>query len=112
MNNKAKYDIIIEALYKLTKEKLPVESRLALYGSRARGDARRDSDWDLHIVIPGEGEMTIEEISKWANPFEDLGWDFDEYFSTMAYTSEGWKRRSFLPYYKNVEQDKIIIYGN
>lgn len=29
-------------------------SRILLFGSRARGDARPDSDWDLYVIIEGD----------------------------------------------------------
>lgn len=37
----------------------PVE--LWLFGSRARGDARADSDWDLLVVVPDAAPPTVTE---------------------------------------------------
>lgn len=28
----------------------------------------------------------------------------------LVYSHKGWAKRSFLPFYKNVEKDKIILY--
>ena len=30
-------------------------------------------------------------------------------FSVQTYSQEGWEAMRFLPYYKNVEQDKIVL---
>lgn len=51
---------LINALRMLAENLLPRGSRVALYGSRARGDFREDSDWDLHILIPGDERVTWE----------------------------------------------------
>ena len=49
-----------------------------LYGSRARGDARPDSDWDLFIVAPDETDerdlspVAAAELRKGAGVYADL----------------------------------------
>lgn len=112
MSEKEKYERIIEALKAKAAEILPKGSRVALYGSRARGDARPDSDWDLHIMIPGDEKLSLATIDKYAYPFEQVGWGFDEFVTARVYSIAGWLRRSFLPFYKNVEHDKVIIFQN
>lgn len=107
-----KYDKIIEALIKKASEILPKGSQMALYGSRARGDARPDSDWDIHILIQGNEHISISEESKYADPIEKVGWDFDEYINARVHSYAGWMKRHFLPFFKNVEHDKIIIFQN
>lgn len=91
---------------------LPEGSRVALYGSRARGDFHDESDWDIHILVPGDKDLSFEEVCCIANPIERVGLAFNEIVNAMVYSYYGWNRRSFLPFYKNVENDKIIIYQN
>ena len=82
----------ISALRTLGQEILPKGSRLWLYGSRARGDHREDSDFNTLSY-----------------PFIELGLDQGQYFSTQMYTQKDWQNMSFLPFYKNVERDKVVI---
>lgn len=54
MSKQEKFNRLIEAIRRKASEILPKGSRVSLYGSRARDDAKADSDWDLHILVPGE----------------------------------------------------------
>lgn len=109
---KEKFQLIINALRAKASEILPKGSRMALYGSRARGDAREDSDWDLHILVPGEEKLSLDVWDKYAWPMEQVGWEYNEFISPRLYSVTGWLKRSYLPFYKNVEKDKIVIFQN
>lgn len=103
---------LINALKNKAAEILPPGSTLSLYGSRARGDARVDSDWDIHILIPGEEQLPLSFYDIYAWPFEMLGFEFNEIVNARFYSYAGWAKRKFLPFYKNVEKDKIVFYKN
>lgn len=110
MTYSEKYEKIIKAIGEIGKEILPSGSRVVLYGSRARGDFHDHSDWDIHILVPGDEMLSLEEISRYARPIEEFGWEMNEYFSVLVYSHCGWQKRHFLPFYKNVENDKIVIF--
>lgn len=98
---------VIDSIKVLAGKTLPANSSLLLYGSRARGDYRPDSDWDLLILL--DKPKLVAEDYDVAYPFRELGWDIGEEISPHVYTKKQWGEWTFLPYYKNVERDKIVL---
>jgi len=99
---------VIDRITKVAHRHLPPNSRLLLYGSRARGEARKDSDWDLLILLD-QPEITESDFDNVSFPFTLLGWEIGELISPQMYTKQEWDSLSFTPYHKNVEQDKIVL---
>ena len=98
---------ILYQIQQIGKQVLPADAHLMLYGSRARGDYHEGSDWDLLILLNRPQEA--DDFKNIAYPIMALGFDMGEYFSVQTYSQEEWEAMSFLPYYKNVEQDKIVL---
>ena len=68
---------IIQGMREIAKAVLPSGADAFLFGSRARGDARLDSDWDVLILIDGE-RATGADFDKYAYPFVNYGWSIGE----------------------------------
>ena len=98
---------ILERIKQLAMAVLPQGSSLWLYGSRARGDESQNSDWDLLILLD-KSKITSEDYDL-AYFFRELGWELNAEISPHIYSKSQWVTWSFLPFYKNVEQDKIIL---
>ena len=98
---------MIDTLKRVAREVLPEHSKLYLYGSRARGDASEDSDWDLLILLD-KPNITLDDFNV-AYPFREAGWDMGEVINPQVYSMDEWKRYSFTPFYKNVEHDKQVL---
>lgn len=98
---------VIDSIVKLARETLPPNSSLLLYGSRARGDYRDESDWDL-LVLLDKPKLTADDYDV-TYPFRELGWEIGEEISAHIYTKKQWNSWTFLPFYKNVEKDKITL---
>lgn len=101
------YNEIINKLRKLGGKVLPPDARLFLYGSRARGDYKENSDWDLLLLLNRPKQN--DDYEKIAYPLMELGFDLGQYFSVHTYSNDEWECMSFLPFYKNVERDKIAL---
>lgn len=98
---------ILYQIQQIGKQVLPHDAHLLLYGSRARGEDHEGSDWDLLILLNRPQEAS--DFQNIAYPIMELGFDLGEYFSVQTYSQEEWDAMAFLPYYKNVEHDKIVL---
>lgn len=98
----------VDVLHSVAINNLPPSSQVWLYGSRARGDAHKDSDWDLLILLD-KNHVEQNDFDYYGYPFVEAGWEHDAGVSPQLYTFKEWQERSFTLYYKNVEQDKIRI---
>ena len=99
---------IVEQIKTLGEKVLPKGSHLLLYGSRARGDNRPDSDWDLLVLI-NQDRQQLQDFEQYAYPFVEMGWNNGIEINPMLYTCKEWEHRHFTPFYHNVESDKIIL---
>lgn len=102
-------EYVLNAIRDKAREVLPEGSLVRLFGSRARNEAHEDSDWDVHILVPGEEKLPLKVISDLSYPFAELGWELDEEINVLMHSFKGWEKRSFLPLYKNIEKDAKII---
>lgn len=98
---------VIDSIKRLGSTALPLGSSLLLYGSQARGDAHKGSDWDLLILLD-KPVLTYQDYGI-GYPFRCLGWDIDEEINPQVYSKKEWSEYSYTPFYKNVEQDKIVL---
>ena len=95
-------------LQSVAQRVVPSGGQVWLYGSRARGESRDDSDWDLLILLNTQKAGT-EEFNEIAYPFVQAGWMQNSDINPQIYTFEEWEKRHFTPYYINVENDKIRV---
>lgn len=101
---------VIEKIKNTAALIIPENGSVLLYGSRARGEAHEDLDWDILILLEKD-HISKEDYDNVVYPFYKLGWEMNAMISPIIYTKKEWKSNSFTPFYKNVEQDKVSLYG-
>ncbi len=80
----------------------PVE--VILFGSQARGDATKESDIDILVIVPSVDSGvrgTVSDIA-W-----EVGFEAGRIISTIPTTKERMKHYSFLPFYQNVKREGV-----
>lgn len=105
----SKYNQIINAIRQKAIDVLPKGSQITLFGSRARGDAHENSDWDLHILVPGPEKLSFRQTRDYGYPFEEMGWELNQEINTIVHSYSGWKKRWFLPLYQNIIREGIKL---
>lgn len=83
-------------------------AEIILYGSRARGDERIDSDWDILILI--DDEATFERERTFRHHLYDLELSLGEAFSVFVFNRIEWNARfKVTDFYQNVINEGIVI---
>jgi len=99
---------VITAIRNVATGEIPKGARVLLYGSRARGDARQDSDWDL-LVLLDKKQLTPADHDKYSYPFWELGWRIDAMIHPTIYTKLDWENKANPIFKENVEREGIVI---
>ena len=80
-----------------------------LFGSRARGDYRPDSDWDILILVDAN-DVTNEIEDKFRDDLYDIELESGQIISTFIYSKNYWTSTLiFSPLYKNVNKEGIPL---
>ncbi|MPM59096.1 hypothetical protein SDC9_105934 [bioreactor metagenome] len=105
MNRK---QLIINKIVKLAQANFP-NSEIFLYGSRARDDSRKDSDWDL-LVLLNTTLLPFSNEQQILDDFYELELESGEIFSPLIYTKSDWENKHFFtPLYENIQNEGIRI---
>jgi len=105
MKEKTEY---ISRLIRNTILKIDLDADVILYGSRARGDERIDSDWDILILTDYPVDLQVERLFR--DKLYDLELEIGDSFSVFAYSKKDWtKKQKITPFYQNVTREGIKL---
>ena len=101
-------DALASGIAAVFRKIAPVVGKAILFGSRARGDARHDSDWDV-LVLLGKDRITASDQDSVAYPIHEIGWEIDEMVNPVMYTMRDWESRRGTPFYENVMREGVAL---
>lgn len=99
---------ILERIKKIVLDIEP-SAKVYLYGSRARGTTKPDSDWDLLILL-NKDKITSEIEKGVTYPLYDLEFEVGEVISPIVYSEKEWNsKHSVTPFYSNVMREGKLL---
>lgn len=96
----------VTKLVKQEVNKVAPQNQVILFGSRARGTHREDSDWDFLILLDQE-ELTSKEKNELRDVLYDLELELETVISTIIHTKKDWEEMSITPLYRIIEEEGL-----
>lgn len=94
---------------RLSIHQLDSDAEIYLYGSRARGDNRKNSDWDLLILVD-ENKITNLIEDRFRDSLYDIELESGQIISVLIYPKFYWNNKlKHSPLYKNVNHEGIRL---
>jgi predicted nucleotidyltransferase len=86
----------------------PRLAKVILYGSRARGDAHEESDWDFLVVLRDDDLRIGQEIEFMSYTINRLNLSYRIWISSQPATLKDYRQNESI-FYKNVRYDGIEV---
>jgi len=99
---------IIKEIVRMANSKYP-DSEIYLYGSQARGDSKKFSDWDLLILLNRQN-IPFDLETKVMDDFYDVELKTGVVISPLIYSKSDWnEKHSMTPLFENIKKEGIRI---
>lgn len=100
-----------ELLERIKQNVLEIDphAQIWLYGSRARGDAREDSDWDI-LVLSSKERLSVKEEELFMDHICDVMIETGQAIQLFAYGEKDWhQRHRVTPFYQSVQSEGVRL---
>lgn len=87
--------------------KFDKNAEIILFGSRARGDFQRESDWDLLILLT---RLINEEIKeKIRDELFEIELETEQAISSIIQSKKNWNDFYITPFYQNIKKEGVRL---
>lgn len=85
------------------------DADLILYGSRARGDAQEDSDYDLLVLVDRQTDVELEKAI--VDRLFPLELQTGRVLTMLVYNRAQWNSPIYqaMPFHRNVTQEGVVL---
>lgn len=98
----------IKSLIRRQIKQIDPAAEIILYGSRARGDQRADSDWDLLVLT--DYPVDLNKENEFRDHLYDLQIETGESFSIFVYYKKDWNTKQRIsPFYHNLNKEGVWL---
>lgn len=82
---------------------------IVLYGSHARGQSHKDSDWDILILLNQTNVNRLVE-KEYRDELFDIELEIGEPISTFVFSKSDWEQKYHMtPLYQNIKREGIKL---
>jgi len=84
------------------------DADVILYGSRARGDAKDDSDYDILVLVDRPADVAVhEQLISRISPLENEG----AVLTLSIHNRDLWNSRLYqaMPFHENVDREGVLL---
>lgn len=104
----AKEQHILSLIRERIRKKNP-KAQVMLFGSRARGNATTNSDWDILILL-NSPKITRDKEKEYREELFEVELETGEPISTFVFSKNEWEsKHSGTPLYQNIKTDGILL---
>ena len=104
----AKKEQILQKLIGVINKTAP-GSEMYLYGSQARGDVKKLSDWDLLILL-NQQKISFDFETRLMDEFYDIELETGEIISPLIYSKTDWnEKHSLTPLFEIINKEGVRL---
>ena len=99
---------LLEQIRRAVREVEP-GAEIILYGSRSRGDAIVESDWDFLVLV--DGPLSDDRTDRIRHRLYEVEWESGEVISSIVRNREEWHSSIYqaMPFHQRVQQEGIRL---